>query len=72
MQNAGLDEAQAQIKTARRNISNFRYADDTTLMGRSKEQLKSLLNMKEESEKASLKLNIQKTKIMVPSPIYLP
>ena len=67
MQNAGLDEAQAGIKTARRNINN-RYADDTTLMSESKEELKSLL-MKEESDKAGLKLNIQKMKIMalVPS-----
>ena len=67
MQNAGVDEAQAGIKTAGRNISNFRYADDTTLMAESKE-LKSLL-MKEESEKVGLKLNIQETKIMASSPI---
>ena len=63
MRNAGLDEAQARIKIARRNINNLRYADDTTLMAESKEELKSLL-MKEESEKVGLKLNIQKTKIM--------
>ena len=69
MRNAGLDEAQAGIKIAGRNINNFRYADDTSLMAESKEELKSLLmKMKEESEKAGLKLNIQKTKIMpVPS-----
>ena len=60
MRNAGLDEAQARIKIARRNISNLRYADDTTLMAESKEELKSLL-MKKESEKVGLKLNIQKT-----------
>ena len=70
MQNAGLDEAQAGIKIARRNINNFRYADDTTLMAESKEKLKSLLmKVKEESEKVGLKLNIQKTKIMVSGPI---
>ena len=70
MQNARLDEAQAGIKTARRNINNLRYADDTTLMAESKEEPKSLLmKMKEESEKVSLKLNIQKTKIMASSPI---
>ena len=64
MQNAGVDEAQAEIKIARRNISNLRYADDTTLMAESKEELKSLLmKVKEENEKAGLKLNIQKTKI---------
>ena len=63
MQNAGLDEAQARIKIFRRNINNLRYADDTTLMAESKEDLKSLL-MKEKSEKVGLKLNIQKTKIM--------
>ena len=69
MRNAGLEEAQAGIKIARRNINNFRYADDTTLMAESKEELKSLLmKVKEESEKVGLKLNIQKTKIMVPSP----
>ena len=65
MRNAGLDEAQAGIKIARRNINNLRYADDTTLMAESEEELKSLLmKMKEESEKGGLKLNIQKTKIM--------
>ena len=65
MQNAGLDEAQDGRKIARRNISNFRYADDTTLMAESEEELKSnLMKVKEESEKAGLKLNIQKTKIM--------
>ena len=65
MQNTRLDESQAEIKTAGRNISNLRYADDTTLMAESKEELKSLLmRVKEESEKAGLKLNIQKTKIM--------
>ena len=68
MQNAGLDEAQAGFKTVGRNISNFRYADDTTLMAESEEELKSLL-MKEESEKVGLKLNIQKTKIMASGPI---
>ena len=70
MWNAGLDEAQTGIKIARRNISNLRYADDTTLMAESKEELKSLLmKLKEESEKAGLKLNIEKTKIMTPGPI---
>ena len=70
MRNAGLDEAQAGIKTARRNVNNLRYADDTTLMAESKEELKSLLiKVKEESEKVGLKLNIQKTKIMASSPI---
>ena len=65
MRNAGLDEAQAGIKIARRNINNLRCADDTTLMAKSKEELKSLLmKVKEKSEKVSLKLNIQKTKIM--------
>ena len=65
MKNSGLDEAQAGIKIARRNINNFRYADDTTLMAESKEELKSLLmKVKEESEKVGLKPNIQKTKIM--------
>ena len=69
MRNAGLDEAQAGIKIVRRNINNLRYADDTTLMG-SKEEVKSfLMKVKEESEKAGLKLNIQKMKIMAPSPI---
>ena len=70
MRNAGLDEAQAGIKIARRTINNFRYADDTTLMAESEEELKSLLmKVKEESEKVSLKLNIQKTKIMASGPI---
>ena len=70
MRNAGMEEAQAGIKIARRNINNIRYADDTTLMAESEEELKSLLmNMKEESEKVSLKLNIHKTKIMVSGPI---
>ena len=70
MWNARLDEAQAGIKTARRNINNLGYADDNTLMAESKEELKSLLmRVKEESEKAGLKLNIQKTKIMVSVPI---
>ena len=69
MRNTGLEEAQAGIKIARRNISNFRYADDTTLMAESEEELKSLLmKVKEESEQAGLKLNIQKTNIMAPSP----
>ena len=70
MRNAGLEEAQAGIKTAGRNINNFRYADDTTLMAESEEELKSLLmKVKEESEKVGLKPNIQKTKIMASSPI---
>ena len=70
MRNAGLDEAQAGIKIARRNISNLRYVDDTTLTAESEEGLKSLLmKVKEESEKVGLKLNIQKTKIMVSGPI---
>ena len=70
MQNAGLDEAQARIKIARRNINNLRHADDTTLTAQSKEELKSLLmKVKEGSEKAGLKLNIQKTKIMASGPI---
>ena len=70
MRNARLDEAQAGIKIARRNINNLRYADDTTFMAESKEELKSLLmKVKEESEKVGLKFNIQKTKIMVSSPI---
>ena len=69
MRNAGLEEAQAGIKIARRNINNLRYADDTTFMAESEEELKSLLvKVKVESEKAGLKLNIQKTKIMAPSP----
>ena len=68
MRNAGLEEAQAGIKIARRNINNLRYADNATLMAESKEELKSLLmKMKEESEKAVLKLSIQKTKIMASS-----
>ena len=70
MRNTGLEEAQAGIKIARRNINNLRYADDTTLMVESKEELKSLLmKLKEESEKVGLKLNIQKTKIMASGPI---
>ena len=70
MRNAGLDEAQAGIKIARRNINNFRYADDTTLLAESEEKLKSLLmKVKEESEKVGLKLKIQKTKIMASGPI---
>ena len=70
MQNAGLDEAKAEIKIARRNINNLRHADDTTLLAESEEELKSLLmKVKEESEKAGLKHNIQKTKIMASSPI---
>ena len=70
MRNAGLDEAQAGIKIARRNINNLRYADDTTLMAESKEELKSLLmRVKEESEIAGLKFNIPKTKIMASGPI---
>ena len=70
MRNAGMEEAQAGIKIARRNINNLRYADDTTLMAESEEQLKSLLmKVKEESEKVGLKLNTQKTKIMASGPI---
>ena len=70
IRNAGLEEAQARIKIAGRNINNLRYADDTTLMAESEEELKSLLRkVKEESEKVGLKLNIQKTKIMASSPI---
>ena len=70
MRHAGLDEAQAEIKTARRNINNLRFADDTILMAENEEELKSLLmNVKEDSEKAGLKLNIQKTKIVASSPI---
>ena len=70
MKNVGLDKAQAGIKIAGRNISNLRYADDTTLMAESEEELKSLLmKVKEESEKVGLKLNIQKTKIMASAPI---
>ena len=72
MRNAGLGEAQAGIKTSRRNINNLRYAHDTTLMAESEEELKNLLmKVKEESEKAGLKLNIQKTKIMASGPITL-
>ena len=68
--NPGLDEAQAEIKIAERNINNLRYADDTTLMAESEDELKSLLmKVKEESEKIGLKLNFQKTKIMASSPI---
>ena len=67
MRNAGLDEAQAGIKIARRNINNLRYADDTTVMAESEEEL--MMKVKEESEKVGLKLNIQKTKIMASSPI---
>src|SRR5574337_1248864 len=69
MRNAGLEEVQAGIKIAGRNINNFRYADDTTLMAESEEELKSLLKVKEKSEKVGLKLNIQKTKIMASGPI---
>ena len=70
MRNAGLEEAQAGIKMARRNINNLRYADDTTLMAESEEELKSLLvKVKEESEKVGVKLNVQKTKIMASGPI---
>ena len=70
MRNAGMDEAQAGIKIAGRNINNLRFADDTTLVAESKGELKSfLMKVKEESEKAGLKLNIQKTKIMAPGPI---
>ena len=70
MRNAGLDEAQARIKIARRNINNLRYVDDSTLVAESKEELKSLLmKVKEESEKVGLKLNIQKIKIMASGPI---
>ena len=69
MRNAGLEEVQDGVKIAGRNINNFRYADDTTLMAESEEELKSLLKMKEESEKAGLKLNIQKTKTMASGPI---
>ena len=70
MRNAGLDETQARIKTARRNINNLRYADDTTLMAESEKELKNpLMEVKEESEKVGLRLNIQKTKIMASGPI---
>ena len=72
MRNAGLEEAQAGIKIAGRNINNLRYADDTTLMGKSEEELKSvLMKVKEESKKVGLKLNIQKTNIMASGPITL-
>ena len=72
MRNAGLDEAQAEIKFARRDINNLRYADDTTFMAKSEEELKSLLmKVKEESEKVGLKLNIQRIKIMASGPITL-
>ena len=72
MRNGGLDEAQAGIKIARRNINNLRCADDTTVMAESKEELKSLLmKVKEKSEKIGLKLNIQKTKIMASGPIFM-
>ena len=69
MRNVGLDEAQAEIKIARRNINNLRYADDTTIIAESKELQSLLMKVKEESEKVGLKLNIQKTKIMSASPI---
>ena len=69
MRNAGLDEAQARIKIARRNVNNFRYAEDTTLMAESKELKSLLMKVKEESEKVGLKLNIQKTQIMPSGPI---
>ena len=72
MRNSGLEEAQARIKIARRNINNLRYADDTTLMAESKEELKCfLLKVKQEGEKVGLKLNIQKTKIMASGPIII-
>ena len=69
MRNAGLEDTQAGIKIARRNINNLRYSDDTILMAESEEELKSLLKVKEDNEKAGLKLNIQKTKIMASGPI---
>ena len=70
MRNSGLEETQAGIKIAGRNVNNLRYADDTTIMAESEEELKSLvMKMKEESEKVGLKLNIQKTRIMAPGPI---
>ena len=69
MRNAGLEETQAGIKIAGRNINHLRYADDTTLMAESEEELKSLMKVKEESEKVGLKLNVQKTKIMASGPI---
>ena len=72
MRNTGLDEAQARMNIARRNINNLRYADDTTLMAESEEELKSILmKVKEENEKVGLKLNIQETQIMASSPIIL-
>ena len=71
MRNVGLEEAQAGFKIARRNINNFRYADDTTLMAESEEEPKSLMEVKEESEKAGLKLNIEKTKVMASGLITL-
>ena len=71
MRNAGLDEAQAEIKIAGRNINNLRYTDDTTLMAESEELKSLLIKVKEESEKAGLKVNIQKTKIMASAPITL-
>ena len=71
MRNAGLEEAQAGIKIVRRNTNNLRYADDTTLMAEIEEEIKSLLKVKEETEKDGLKLNIQKMKIMASSPITL-
>ena len=71
MRNAGLDELEAGIKIGRRNINNLRYADDTTIMAESEEELKNLLMRAKESEKAGLKLNIQKSKIMALSPITL-
>ena len=71
MKNARLDEAQAGIKIARRNINNLRYAEDSTFMAESAEELQNLLKVKEESEKVGLKLNIQKTKVMAPGPITL-
>ena len=69
MQNAKLDEAQAEIKTARRNMNSLRYADDITFMAENEEELKGLLKMKEKSEKVGLKLNIEKTKIMASGPV---
>ena len=71
MQNAGLDEGKTKIKIARRNINNLRYADDTTLMAESEEELSLLMKVKEEREKAGLKLNIQKTRIMASGPTLM-
>ena len=71
MRNAGLEEAQAGIKIARRNINNLRYADDTTLTAESEKLQSLLMKVKEESEKVGLKLNIQETKIMAPGPIFM-